>query len=64
MRAKELIQAIIGAGGLVLYDITVNVEMNEIDLDTRLTKGSSAGTASAIEKQCDIAKDSLNNNFQ
>lgn len=39
MRAKRLVQAIIRAGGFVLEDITVNAEMNEINLATRSTKG-------------------------
>ena len=38
MRAKGLVQAIIGAGGFVLEDVTVNAEMNEIKLAIRPTK--------------------------
>lgn len=38
MRAKELIQDIIGAGVFVLEDITVNTGMNEIKLAVRPTK--------------------------
>ena len=38
MRAKALIQAIIGADGFVLEDVTVNAEMNEIYLAIRPTK--------------------------
>ena len=38
MRAKGLVQAIIGAGGFVLEDVTVNPEMNEIKLAIRPTK--------------------------
>lgn len=38
MRAKGLVQAIIGGGGFVLEDITANTEMNEIYLAIRPTK--------------------------
>lgn len=38
MRAKGLVQAIIGAGGFVLEDVSVNTEMNEIKLAIRPTK--------------------------
>ena len=38
MRAKELVQAIIGSKGFVVEDITVSTEMNEIDLCIRPTK--------------------------
>ena len=38
MRAKGLIQVIIGAGGYVLGDVSVNAEMNEIKLAIRPTK--------------------------
>ena len=38
MRAKELVQAIIGSKGFVLEDITVSTEMNEINLCIRPTK--------------------------
>lgn len=31
MRAKKLVQTIIGSAGFVLEDITVNPEMNEIN---------------------------------
>ena len=32
MRAKKLVQTIIGSAGFVLEDITVNPEMNEINI--------------------------------
>ena len=38
MRAKKLVQAIIGAVGFVLEDVTVNAEMNEMNLAIRPTK--------------------------
>lgn len=38
MRAKGLVQAIIGAKGFVLEDITINTEMNEIYLAIRQRK--------------------------
>ena len=38
MRAKELVQAIIGSKGFVLEDITVSAEMNEIKLSVHPTK--------------------------
>ena len=38
MRAKELVQTIIGAKGFVLEDITVSAEMNEIKLAVRPTR--------------------------
>ena len=38
MRAKELVQSIIGSKGFVLEDITVGTEMNEIKLSVRPTK--------------------------
>ena len=38
MRAKGLVQAIIGGGGFVLEDISANAEMNEIYLAIRPTK--------------------------
>ena len=38
MRAKKLVQAIIGGVGFVLEDVTVNAEKNEINLAVRPTK--------------------------
>ncbi len=38
MRAKELVQAIIGSKGFVVEDISVSAEMNEIILSVRLTR--------------------------
>ena len=38
MRTKALVQAIIGAGGIVLEDVAVNTEMNEITLAIRPTR--------------------------
>lgn len=38
MRAKGLVQAIMGGGGFVLEDITANAEMNEIYVAIRPTK--------------------------
>ena len=38
MRAKKLVQTIIGSAGFVLEDITVNPEMNEINIAVRPTK--------------------------
>ena len=38
MRAKELVQGIIGSKGFVLEDITVSTEMNEIKLSVNPTK--------------------------
>ena len=38
MRAKELVQAIIGSKGFVVEDITVSAEMNEIILSVRPTR--------------------------
>ena len=38
MRAKGLVQAIIGAGGFVLEDVAVNAEMNEINLAIRTAR--------------------------
>ena len=37
MRAKKLVQTIIGSAGFVLEDITVNPEMNEINIAVRPT---------------------------
>ena len=41
MRAKKLVQTIIGSAGFVLEDITVNPEMNEINIAVRPTKSLS-----------------------
>lgn len=49
--AKGLVQAIIGAGGFVLEDVTVNTGINEIKLAIDQRNGSSAGAASAIESK-------------
>lgn len=38
MRAKELVQSIIGAKGFVLEDVTISAEMNEMKLAIRPTK--------------------------
>lgn len=38
MRAKKLVQTIIGSAGFVLEDITVNPEMNEINIAVRPTE--------------------------
>lgn len=38
MRAKELVQSIIGAKGFVLADVTISAEMNEMKLAIRPTK--------------------------
>ncbi len=38
MRAKELVQHIIGGAGFVLKDITGHAEMNEIILSVRPTR--------------------------
>lgn len=38
MRSKEFVQSIIGKGGLILGDVTVDAEMNEINLAIWPTK--------------------------
>lgn len=51
MRAKELVQSIIGSKGFVLEDITIDTEMNEIKLLVRPTKKERVFSETRVEEK-------------